>query len=441
MIHILTRIEQHMSRSLISSMLLLGIPLVGVSQIYLHDFGNTTITAHPYTVAPGTLDAGLSNSSWSNSNSAWTSFAGSSGQAISLNSSGGTPVITLTFDVASGYEAEITSFDFWRRRSPTGAQNWSMTINSIAVGSGTVPTTGAAIGVTSVANPVSGLTGTVTIELSLSGATGTGTFRLDDFTLNGSVVLSASQTVLEFDTPVSATVAENVGTTDLTLTIANPDGSNASSVDVVLLSGAAARINNYTTQTINWAAGDGTDKTLTITVTDNSACDGDEVLVFELQNASGGNSATVGAEDQFTLTVQDNDLCTGVQFAGTDLTVSETAGTADLTLSITDPSGSQATSVDVVLISGDPARINNYTTQTVSWVAGDGTDKALTLTLTDDLDCLGDEDLVFELQNLTGGQGTPFIGSPSQRSVTVTDNEFANGVVIARQGFEGSGAD
>ncbi|HOP45024.1 MAG TPA: hypothetical protein PLA11_15995, partial [Flavobacteriales bacterium] len=132
---------------------------------------------------------------------------------------------------------------------------------------------------------------------------------------------------------------------------------------------------------------------------------------------------------------------TGVQFAGTDLTVIETAGTADLTLSITDPSGSQATSVDVVLISGDPARINNYTTQTVSWVAGDGTDKTLTLTITDDLDCLGQEDLVFEIQNLTGGQGTPFIGSPSQRNVTITDNEFANGVVIARQGFEGSGAD
>ncbi len=159
-----------------------------VSQIYLHNFGTTTISTHPYTVAPTTLDANLNTSSWSNSNSVWTSFAGSSGQAIALINSSGTPTITLTFNVAAGFQATITSFDFWRQRSTTGAQNWSMTINGISVGSGTVPTTGAAIGTTAVGSPVNNQTGTITVIMSLSGASGTGTFRLDDFTLNGTVI-------------------------------------------------------------------------------------------------------------------------------------------------------------------------------------------------------------------------------------------------------------
>ncbi|MBC7536793.1 MAG: hypothetical protein H7258_13970, partial [Ferruginibacter sp.] len=158
------------------------------SQIYLHDFGTTTISAHPYNVAPGTIDANLTGSTWTNSTSAWTSFAGSGGQAISLNNSGGTPTITLNLSIAPGFQASVTNFNFWRQRSNTGAQNWSMTINGIAAGSGIVPTTGAAIGTTTVGSPVNNQTGSLVIVISLSGATGTGTFRLDDFRINGTVV-------------------------------------------------------------------------------------------------------------------------------------------------------------------------------------------------------------------------------------------------------------
>ncbi len=157
-------------------------------QIYLHDFGNSPISAHPYNVNPAVFQSNLSASSWANSTSAWTSYAGSTGEAIALSNSAGTASITLTFTVAAGYKINITSFDFWRQRSTTGAQNWSMTINGITTGSGTIPTSGAAIGTTLVANPVNNLAGTITIVISLSGASATGTFRLDDFTLNGTVI-------------------------------------------------------------------------------------------------------------------------------------------------------------------------------------------------------------------------------------------------------------
>ena len=170
-------------------MLCMSIVQKSWSQIYVHDFGTTTILSHPYTVTPPKFDANLTNSSWSNSTNAWTSFNGSSGEAIAISNSSGTPTITLTFNVNSGYECSITSYSFWSQRSTTGAQNYSMTINGIAVGSGTIPTSGSGTGTIPVANPVNNQTGTITVVISLSGASGGGTFRLDDFTLNGTVSL------------------------------------------------------------------------------------------------------------------------------------------------------------------------------------------------------------------------------------------------------------
>ena len=169
------------------------------AQLYLHDFGSSTIAAHPYNTAPSILQSNLSGSSWTNSTLAWTSYAGSAGEAIALSNSSGTPSITLTFNVAAGYKINITSFDFWRQRSATGVQNWSMTINGITAGAGTIPTSGAAIGTTLVSNPVNNLAGTITIVISLSGASATGTFRLDDFTLNGTVIPDAYKLLDNFN--------------------------------------------------------------------------------------------------------------------------------------------------------------------------------------------------------------------------------------------------
>ncbi len=197
------------------------------AQIYQENFGTSLISVHPYTPVAGTYtsNANLGSFLWANSTGAWISFTGSAGQAISLNNSGGTPTITFSFAVAPGYEASISSFSFWRQRSTTGAQNWSMTINGSAVGAGTVATSGAGTGNIAVST-ANNLTGTVTIVLSLSGATGTGTFRLDDFTLNGTVVPAATLSataVTDFGNVCTSTVP-GVNTFDITgtsLTVAN----------------------------------------------------------------------------------------------------------------------------------------------------------------------------------------------------------------------------
>ncbi|MGQ2983170.1 T9SS type B sorting domain-containing protein [Flavobacterium sp.] len=163
------------------------------AQIYYHNFGTTTISTHPYTAAPTTLNPDLSGSSWTNSNGVWTSNNGATGQAISANPSPNT--ITLTFNVAPNFQANIASFNFWRVRSNSGPTAWQMSINGINVGTGSMPTTGSATGVTPVANPVNGLTGTVTVVLTMTGASA-GNMRIDDFTLNGTVTSTCTDAVV-----------------------------------------------------------------------------------------------------------------------------------------------------------------------------------------------------------------------------------------------------
>jgi len=219
----------------------MGIPQTAEAQttVYLHDFGTNTISPHPYTEAPGTFDANLSNSSWTNSRATWTNYAGSTGRALSLVNSSNTTIV-LTFDVAVGYELDVTSFNFWCQRSTTGAQIWDMSINGISVGTGTIPTAGTAIGETNVANAVAGQTGIVSVVLHLSGSTGGGSFRLDDFELIGTVSDGSGNNppVISYNpsgTNQTATVSNQL---TVTVTATDADGDDIILTDVSLPSGA-----------------------------------------------------------------------------------------------------------------------------------------------------------------------------------------------------------
>lgn len=197
------------------------------SIIYQHNFGTSAITGHPYSVSPtatptpGILNSHLSSSSWTNSGStSWNSFSGSSGQALALSPFSSSNVWTLTFDVANGYKVDISSFSFWRQSSAT-TNNWSMTINGIAVGSGTIPSTGST-GTLNVSNAVTNLTGTVTVALTYGGAL-SGSMRIDDFTLNGFVALACTPPT----DPVATISGTTTACTSTVLTYAGADAANA----------------------------------------------------------------------------------------------------------------------------------------------------------------------------------------------------------------------
>lgn len=202
--------------------------------IYQHDFGTTAINTHPYTVNPVIYHPNLQNFSWYNNKNAWNSYPGSSGMAIGLSNSSGVPELTLEFQVQTGFQLSIQAFSFWRQRSNTGAQNWSMSINGIDVGNGSIPTVGSNIGLTAVSNVIDNLTGIIKIVLTLSGGTaGTGTFRLDDFTLYGNVSAICTPPSLQASSPDFF----NISASQIDLSFLRGNGNNG--VIVVVKAGSA----------------------------------------------------------------------------------------------------------------------------------------------------------------------------------------------------------
>lgn len=134
---------------------------------------------------------------------------------------------------------------------------------------------------------------------------------------------SLAQTSVQF-TSSSSTVSEGIGSTTLTLSIANPSVTTPTSVDVYIAggTGSAADINNFTTQTVTFPAGSSLNQTVTINVTDDSIIEGDETIIFGLQNASGGNNnnAIIQGNTTYTLTIQDNDAIVPIALGTWDTT-------------------------------------------------------------------------------------------------------------------------
>jgi hypothetical protein len=129
-------------------------------------------------------------------------------------------------------------------------------------------------------------------------------------------------TYLSINGSVTGTVQENVnlaGNYAVGVDITNPSSTVATSIDVVLTSGAAGRIGggpnsgtaygpSYTTQTLTWAAGTSGTKYIYIDPNNNGLCDDIETLVFTLQNAVGGTNAFVNTPSSLTLTIVDDDM-------------------------------------------------------------------------------------------------------------------------------------
>ena len=105
--------------------------------------------------------------------------------------------------------------------------------------------------------------------------------------------------------PVSASVAENVGATNVSVVYNPTSPTTAFSAQVALKSGNAADIGNFTTQTVNFSAGSNS-ANFTVNITDNALEDGNKTFVFALRNPSAG--MLLGADSLFTLTVTDDDV-------------------------------------------------------------------------------------------------------------------------------------
>ena len=154
--------------------------------IYQHGFETGSFGDTVYSQAPSILSDNLNSTRWTIKTGVIKTFAGSGGTGTGslgvLSGSSASP-FTLYLNVQNGYSLTINSFSFWRYASTT--ISWNLTVNGIAIGSGTASATGLNTGAQQVLNAITGLTGVVKVQLILSG---TGSFRIDDFTLNGNLI-------------------------------------------------------------------------------------------------------------------------------------------------------------------------------------------------------------------------------------------------------------
>jgi len=127
---------------------------------------------------------------------------------------------------------------------------------------------------------------------------------IDDFASSFTTTTGGIPDTLVRFAPSSATIGENGGSQNLALTYSPTSPTSAFTAQVVLKSGNAAGIGNYTTQTASFAANTNT-ATIPVTITDNSLVDGNKTFVFAIRNPSG--AMLVGSDSLFTLTVTDDD--------------------------------------------------------------------------------------------------------------------------------------
>lgn len=134
------------------------------------------------------------------------------------------------------------------------------------------------------------------------------------------VVARPPDTQVEIAGLTSGTANEDVANTGnllIEVQLTNPSATLATTVDLVLTSGAAARagrgpaINTnyagpYTTITLTWAAGVSGIQNVYIDPSDNALCDDIAALVFTLQNPTGGNNAFVDTPISYTATIVDD---------------------------------------------------------------------------------------------------------------------------------------
>jgi hypothetical protein len=135
----------------------------------------------------------------------------------------------------------------------------------------------------------------------------------------------------------------NTGNLAIDIQLSNPSATVATTIDLVLTSGTAARVGRgtaintnyagpYTTITLTWPAATSGVQTVYIDPDDNNLCDDIANLVFTLQNPTGGNGAYVGSPAAFTAAIIDDN--TGYEtllsdnFESGNLTSWTTTGTA-----------------------------------------------------------------------------------------------------------------
>ena len=375
--------------------------------------GAYTVTASAQSVEPGVTRQVTSSSVNVSISTPPTGSVQLSSATYSVNENGGTVTITaartggsygsasVNYATANGTAAAGSDYT-----SKSGTLNWSD--GDSASKTFTVSIT-----------DDSTYEGNETFVVNLSGASGAslGTPSTATITINdnetpppGSLQLSSA----------TYSVTENGGT--VTITATRTSGSyGAASVNYATANGTATAGSDYTSKsgTLNWSDGDSASKTFTVSITDDTAFDGDETFTVSLSGASG---ASLGAPSSATVTIVDNDTPARgtLQFNSATYSVAENDGS--VTLSVTRQGGSYgAASVNYATANGAATAGSDYTTRsgTLNWADGESTTKTFSVPILDDSTYEGNETFTTTLSGAVGSS----LGSPSTTTVTIQENE------------------
>ncbi len=256
-----------------------------------------------------------------------------------------------------------------------------------------------------------------TVSLSLLNPTGGATLGTSGATLT--IVNDDSYGTIAFK---NSNYSVNESGPSATITVSRTGGSSgAVSVNYASANGTATAGSDYTavSSSLNWADGDSTDKSFSITITNDASIEGDETVLLSLSGVSGG--ATLGTSSA-TLAIVDNDFPTAgsLGLSATSYSVNENG--AKVTITVNRVGGSSgAVSIGYATSNGTASSSSDYTgtSGTLSWADAETTAKTFDVTINDDSFYEGDETFTVSLSGATGGAS---VGTASA-TVTIVENE------------------
>ncbi|MBC7929317.1 MAG: hypothetical protein H7Z38_02020 [Rubrivivax sp.] len=267
---------------------------------------------------------------------------------------------------------------------------------------------------------------------TISDAQGMGTIQNDDTPSPGTLQFSLE----------SYSVDEGDGTA--TINVTRTGGNNgAVSADFATSNGTATANPNddytATSGTLNFADGEETRKTFTVSITNDTLDEPNETVNLALTNPTGG--ATLGAQSAATLAINDDDAEPTLQFSSATYNVGEGGGTA--TITVTRTGGSNAVSVSYnTPVGGNATAGSDYTATSGTLNFGEADpQKTFTVPILEDGDDEDNETVNLALSNPSGGAT---LGTPGAAVLTIIDNDdsptFSINDVTQAEGNAGTSA-
>jgi len=220
----------------------------------------------------------------------------------------------------------------------------------------------------------------------------------------------------------SSSITESGGSIDLTITRSDTNGT--ASVQYATSDGTATGGDDYIAHpltTINFADGESS-KTITIFITNEASPEADETFNVELQNqTSQFGTATIGGTNPHVVTIT-NDDNTEISFSAAAQSVSESAGTANVTVTRTQTTGTAT--VDYASGGGTATSNVDYSAVSGTLSFADGEASAtIPVAITNDSINEASETFEITLSNATSQYGGVSITGANPHVVTITNDD------------------